>query len=60
MASWITVAAVSQVRYGAAGLGLATFTYRVVVAGESVVENGEITGALPGGLVRGPQTVDAG
>ena len=31
-----------------------------VVAGESVVENGEITGALPGGLVRGPQTADAG
>ncbi|MFA5882463.1 MAG: amidohydrolase family protein [Acidimicrobiia bacterium] len=31
-----------------------------VVAGESVVEDGEITGALPGGLVRGPQPVPAG
>jgi len=31
-----------------------------VVAGESVVESGEVTGALPGGVVRGPQTVAAG
>jgi N-acyl-D-aspartate/D-glutamate deacylase len=31
-----------------------------IVAGEPVVEGGEVTGALPGGLVRGPQEAPAG